>query len=109
MGEEAQNAVSMALRVAVRTWIRIHPNEYRSVIAQKTRMDGAPERVFDKLYTLSLSEHADKGALWPTLTTLLTISPDRLSVLSAESYDAHPKKVKIIFCTCRSWRAHCPF
>ena len=108
MGEEAQNAVSVALRAAVVTWVRIHPSEYRNVIAQKTRMDGAPERVFDKLYALSLSEHADKGALWPTLTSLLAISPDRLSILSAESYDAHPKKVRLVFSyTQGSWWAQC--
>ncbi len=76
MKREAQGAVSIALRTSVWNWIEYFPKEYLEIFKGTRRLEGAPERVFDMLFTMT--ENQNKRAFWPTLTVLLAASPDRL-------------------------------
>ncbi|KAG8886533.1 Ras GTPase activating protein ira2 [Tulasnella sp. 331] len=76
MKREAQGAVSIALRTALWNWIEYFPKEYLDIFKGTRRLEGAPERVFDMLF--NMTESQGKRAFWPTLTVLLSASPDRL-------------------------------
>ncbi|KAG9027475.1 Ras GTPase activating protein ira2 [Tulasnella sp. JGI-2019a] len=76
MKREAQGAVSIALRTALWNWIEYFPKEYLDIFKGTRRLEGAPERVFDMLS--SMTESQGKRAFWPTLTVLLAASPERL-------------------------------
>lgn len=70
-------AISVPLRRALWNWIEVFPNEYNDVLKSRTRLDGAPERVFDLLYTLvtTNTEHI----FWPTLAVLNCMSVERMN------------------------------
>lgn len=76
MKREAQGAVSIALRTALWNWIEYFPKEYLDIFKGTRKLEGAPERVFDMLF--NMTESQGKRAFWPTLTVLLSASPDRL-------------------------------
>lgn len=76
MKREAQAAVAVPLRKAIWNWIDIYPDEFNEAIRSRGRMEGAPERTFDLLYT---SQHNFEKDLWPTLTILVCISAERIS------------------------------
>lgn len=76
MKREAQAAVAVPLRKAVWNWIDLYPDEFNEAIRSRGRMEGAPERTFDLLYT---AQHNIEKELWPTLTILVCISAERIS------------------------------
>ncbi|KAF7432844.1 Ras GTPase activating protein ira2 [Pleurotus ostreatus] len=77
MKPSSHMAISVPLRRALWNWIEVFPNEYNDVIKSRTRLDGAPERVFDLLYTLvtTNTEHI----FWPTLAVLNCLSVERMN------------------------------
>lgn len=77
MRKEAQNAVTINLRSAVWNWIDVFPGEFNEAIRVRGRTDGAPERVFDLLY--SMVPIAGERIFWPTLTVLHCITFDRIA------------------------------
>ncbi|KAL4081516.1 hypothetical protein V8B97DRAFT_1923406 [Scleroderma yunnanense] len=78
MKKEAQAAVAIPLRMALWNWIDLYPQEYNEAVRSRGKLEGAPERVFDLLYIAS--EPGRERALWPTLTILACLSPDRVSL-----------------------------
>ena len=78
MKKEAQAAVAIPLRMAVWNWIDLYPQEYNEAVRCRGKLEGAPERVFDLLYVAN--EPGRERALWPTLTILACLSPDRVSL-----------------------------
>lgn len=77
MKKEAQAAVAIPLRMALWNWIDLYPQEYNEAVRSRGKLEGAPERVFDLLYVAN--EPGRERALWPTLTILACLSPDRVS------------------------------
>ena len=75
MKREAQAAVARPLRRAIWNWIDLFPDEFNEALRSRGRMEGAPERTFDLLYT---QQPGAEKALWPTLTILNCISSERL-------------------------------
>ncbi|KZS91243.1 hypothetical protein SISNIDRAFT_487571 [Sistotremastrum niveocremeum HHB9708] len=70
-----------AVRKSIWVWIETFPLEYADVLRHGKRMDGVPERMYDALYA-HVSER-QKWILWPALTALLAISPERLKQAEA--------------------------
>ncbi|CAA7259350.1 unnamed protein product [Cyclocybe aegerita] len=77
MRKEAQLAIAVHLRSAVWNWIDIFPSEFNEAIRTRGKTEGAPERVFDLLY--SLVPPGSEKIFWPTLTILNCITSDRIS------------------------------
>jgi hypothetical protein len=65
------------LAAAIWHWIDLYPGEFADAISGPRRLDGAPERVFDLIFTNSTAENRHK--LWPTLTVLMCVSFERLN------------------------------
>ncbi|QRV73161.1 GTPase-activating protein [Ceratobasidium sp. AG-Ba] len=84
MKDKPKLAIANALRQAIWNWIEILPKEYTDLLAGRRRLDGAPERIFDTLYTQS-ERDGKQRTYWPTLTILLAISPERLKALETRS------------------------
>lgn len=89
MKSAAQGAVAIGLRTALWNWIEYFPHEYFDIFKGVRRLEGAPERVFDMLHTMT--EAQNKRAFMPTLTVLLAVSPERLK--QATIGVPRPKKV----------------
>lgn len=77
MCRESQVAIAIPLRSAIWNWIEYHPKEFREVIRTRGKTEGAPERVFDLLY--SKMRVGDERTVWPTLTALCTMISERLA------------------------------
>lgn len=77
MGRDAQIAIAVPLRSAVWNWVTNFPAEFNEAIRFRGKTEGAPERVFDLLYSKILP--GDEKIFWPTLTILDCITTDRLS------------------------------
>ncbi|KAG9100039.1 Ras GTPase activating protein ira2, partial [Ceratobasidium sp. 370] len=84
MKEKPKYAIANALRQAIWNWIEVLPRDYTDLLAGRRRLDGAPERVFDTLYTQSERDNKQR-AYWPTLTVLLAVSPERIKALETRS------------------------
>ncbi|KAI6003613.1 hypothetical protein EDD15DRAFT_2567619 [Pisolithus albus] len=78
MKKQAQAAVAIPLRMALWNWIDLYPQEFNEAVRSRGRLEGAPERVFDLLYMAN--EPGRERALWPTLTILACLSPERVSL-----------------------------
>ncbi|KAG6336483.1 hypothetical protein ID866_2597 [Astraeus odoratus] len=78
MKKEAQAAVAIPLRMALWNWVDLCPHEYNEAVRSRGKLEGAPERVFDLLYVAN--EPGRERALWPTLTILACLSPDRVNL-----------------------------
>lgn len=77
MTGETHVAFANPLRLAIWNWISHFPEEYNDIVRGKSKLDGAPERVFDHLFArLKLGSERQ---MWPALTALLCITPDRIS------------------------------
>lgn len=76
MRREAQAAVAVPLRKAVWNWISNCPGEFNDALRSRGRMEGAPERTFDLLFSM---QQGSEKSFWPTLTILNCISSERLS------------------------------
>lgn len=74
MNRTAQMAIAGPLRSAIWNWIELNQEEFNDALHYR-RLEGAPERVFDLLYQLN---SPDKAVIWPALTVLMCISPDRM-------------------------------
>lgn len=82
MKPSSQSAIAMILRLVIWRWINDFGDEYAEVFqSSRRRLEGQPERIFDVLYQLTTS--VNKRMLWPTLSTLLAISPERLQAAEA--------------------------
>ena len=79
MRKEAQFAITIHLRAAVWNWIEIFPSEFNEAIRTRGKMEGAPERVFDLLYSLIPSNGGLEKVFWPTLMILNCITSDRIT------------------------------
>lgn len=77
MNRESQIAIAIPLRAAVWNWITTFPAEFNEAIRVRGKTEGAPERVFDLLYSMNLT--SDERVFWPTLTILNCTTLDRLS------------------------------
>ncbi|KAG9123617.1 Ras GTPase activating protein ira2 [Ceratobasidium sp. 392] len=84
MKDKPKLAIANALRQAIWNWIEILPKEYTDLLAGRRKLDGAPERVFDTLYTLA-ERDGKQRSYWPTLTILLAVSPERIKGLETRS------------------------
>ncbi|TRM67484.1 hypothetical protein BD626DRAFT_544948 [Schizophyllum amplum] len=76
MKQEHQLAIAVPLRTAIWNWIRLFPGEFNESIRQRGKLEGAPERVFDLLYTKN--QGGVERSIWPTLLILNCITSDRL-------------------------------
>lgn len=76
MKQGVQVAIARPLRQAIWNWIDIFTDEFNDAIRNRGRMEGAPERTFEVLY--SMRTGAEKE-MWPTLTLLSCISSEHLS------------------------------
>ena len=76
MGREGHIAIAVPLRAAVWNWITTFPHEFNEALRARGGVGGAPERVFDILYTQNLGY--DEKIFWPTLTILNCTMSDRL-------------------------------
>ena len=74
---ESQRAIAVYLRSAIWNWINVFPSEFNDAVRMKGRTEGAPERVFDLLY--SVAHAGSEKVFWPVLTILNCISSDRIS------------------------------
>lgn len=74
MKREAQTAIAGPLRSALWNWIENNQEEFNDALLYR-RLEGAPERVFDLLSQLDTN---NKAVVWPALTVLMCISPDRM-------------------------------
>jgi hypothetical protein len=77
MRRDVQVAIAVPLRTAIWNWINIFSAEYADIIRSKGRLEGAPERVFDLLY--SMNQSGAERVLWPILIALHCIASDRMS------------------------------
>ena len=77
MLREVQIATAISLRTAVWNWIERFPAEFNDAIRTRGRMEGAPERMFDLLYTMS--GQGNERIVWPCLAMLSCITYDRIS------------------------------
>lgn len=77
MNRESQIAIAVPLRAAVWNWITTFPAEFNEAIRIRGKTEGAPERVFDLLY--SMNPTSDERVFWPTLMILNCTTLDRLS------------------------------
>jgi neurofibromin 1 len=77
MCRESQLAIAIPLRSAIWNWIEYHPKEFREVVQTRGRTEGAPERVFDLLF--SKMKIGDERTIWPTLTALCSMISERLA------------------------------
>ncbi|TFK62722.1 hypothetical protein BDN72DRAFT_964371 [Pluteus cervinus] len=77
MGSDARLAIAGPLRSAIWSWIDLFPGEFDDAIRTRGRTEGAPERVFDLLY--SLVGNGNEREFWPTLTILNCTTSDRIS------------------------------
>lgn len=73
---DLQVRMAASLGTAIWNWIDIFPDDYRESSQSSRTLNGAPERVFDAYYQI-LDEH-NRPQLWPALSALLSISPDRI-------------------------------
>ena len=74
---ESQRTIAIHLRSAIWNWIDVFPSEFNEAIRTKGKTEGAPERVFDLIH--SLSHAGSENVFWPILTILNCISSDRIS------------------------------
>ncbi|KIY51663.1 hypothetical protein FISHEDRAFT_36865 [Fistulina hepatica ATCC 64428] len=83
-----QQALAAPLRVAIWNWIRRFPEEFNDTIRMRAgKLEGAPERVFDALYSTYSKQApteldadlAPERVVWPVLVVLCCITADRLS------------------------------
>ncbi|KAJ4479043.1 hypothetical protein J3R30DRAFT_2708420 [Lentinula aciculospora] len=70
-------AIATALRHAIWSWIEHFPDEFAEVVKLRARMDGA-SGVFDFLYNKC---SGSERLLWPVLTILQCVIPERTSEL----------------------------
>ncbi|KAG6849386.1 hypothetical protein H0H93_008893 [Arthromyces matolae] len=92
MGPEGRVAIVVPLRAAVWNWITTFPHEFNEAIRTRgVAGGGAPERVFDLLY--SQMEGNDERIFWPTLTILNCMS-DRMRTDFQASLDGPTKMTR---------------
>ncbi len=77
MPGEIYVAFATPLRLAIWNWINRFPEEYNDVVRGRSKLDGAPERVFDHLFA-RIKPGTDRQ-MYPALAALLCITPDRIS------------------------------
>ncbi|KAF8806096.1 hypothetical protein BYT27DRAFT_7141632 [Phlegmacium glaucopus] len=87
---ESQRAIAVHLRSAIWNWIDVFPTEFNEAIRMKGKTEGAPERVFDLLYSVVLA--GNERVFWPTLTVLNCISSDRISADFQYGNPTYPNK-----------------
>jgi hypothetical protein len=105
MNRESQIAISIPLRSAVWNWIITFPAEFNEAIRIRGRTEGAPERVFDLLYSMNLT--SEERIFWPTLAILNCVSSERMSSEFQLSYSGPTKssrKVNIFCLACKQLR-----
>ena len=95
MRSESQRAIAVHLRSAIWNWIDVFPSEFNDAIRVKGKTEGAPERVFDLLY--SAVQAGSEMIFWPTLTILNCISPDRIFADVQYGNSAHTHKGRKVF------------
>ncbi|KAI6130277.1 hypothetical protein EDD16DRAFT_1541379 [Pisolithus croceorrhizus] len=94
MKKQAQAAVAIPLRMALWNWIDLYPQEFNEAVISRGRLEGAPERVFDLLYMAN--ESGRERALWPTLTILACLSPDRVSLEYQTASHSHSSNFNVL-------------
>ncbi|EJD43168.1 hypothetical protein AURDEDRAFT_167852 [Auricularia subglabra TFB-10046 SS5] len=77
MRPDAQSGVSRALRQGMWGRIKVFPYEYIDASINPRKLEGAAERVYDAMQQSVDAER--RHAFWPTMTLLLSTSPERLN------------------------------
>lgn len=77
MQRDAQLAIASPLRSAIWNWIEYHPREFNEIVRARGKTEGAPERVFDLLF--SKLKTGDERVVWPSLTALCCMISERLA------------------------------
>ena len=95
MRTDSQRAIAVHLRSAIWNWIDVFPSEFNDAIRMKGKTEGAPERVFDLLY--SVAHTGSEKVFWPTLTILNCISSDRISADFQYGNSTHTYKGRKVF------------
>ena len=98
MNRESQISIAVPLRSAVWNWIITFPSEFNEAIRVRGRTEGAPERVFDLLYSMNLTN--DERIFWPMLAVLNCISSERLSSEFQMSYSGPTKPARKVNISC---------
>ncbi|PVG03445.1 hypothetical protein CPB86DRAFT_723065 [Serendipita vermifera] len=81
MKRDAQSSIALSLRNAIWNWISVFPDQFAETVISQRKLEGAPERVFETLFQMmhdSSSQNTNRRIIWPTLSALLSISPERL-------------------------------
>lgn len=82
MKASSQSAIVVIVRLVVWRWINDFKGEFAEVFrSSRRRLEGQPERLYDVLY--QLTSLSNKRVFWPTLSTLLIVSPERLQAAEA--------------------------
>lgn len=96
LSKEGLLHAAAAVRKSIWVWIETFPLEYADVLRHGKRMDGVPERMYDALHAHVTDR--PKWIVWPALTALLAISPERLKQAEAATMSGmtakNGKKVK---------------
>ncbi|KAH7097052.1 hypothetical protein BKA62DRAFT_774611 [Auriculariales sp. MPI-PUGE-AT-0066] len=80
MKREKRPGLARTITTAITNWIDTRPQEYRESSINPRAMGGIPERIFDDYYRIL--DDSNRLQLWPALSALLSISPER--ILQAE-------------------------
>ncbi|KAH7101725.1 hypothetical protein BKA62DRAFT_794260 [Auriculariales sp. MPI-PUGE-AT-0066] len=80
MKREKRPGLAKTITTAITNWIDTRPQEYRESSINPRAMGGIPERIFDDYYRIL--DDNNRLQLWPALSALLSISPER--ILQAE-------------------------
>ncbi len=94
MRSEAQRAIATHLRSAIWNWIGLFPAEYNDAIRTRGRMEGAPERIFDLLY--SMIPPGGEKIFWPSMAILHCTTADRIDPNYNYNTGAHKGKKVIV-------------
>lgn len=100
MKQDVRLAVLPTWRVAIWNWMSEFPSEFAESSRRRGALEGAPERLFDLIWASvwnnsqqsQQSQHVGhtERALWPLLTLLHALSPDRINPELTPLSDAVP-------------------
>ena len=76
MKREKRVALASTITNAVTNWIDTRPQEYRECSEMPRLLMSTPDRIFDEYYRML--DEQNRQFLWPTLSALLAISPERI-------------------------------
>ncbi len=95
MGPKGKAAIARCVRPAIYTWTQSFPVQAREQVLNQAKVDGAPERVYEKLFSVAVNvPMQEQRSLWLALAALLSMAPVRLSQLTQLAYESPSTKVQ---------------